>query len=469
MKGISLTQILDPTPSQKFILTQHLKLFLNLVQMTTVELREYIEEQLIENPALEEDLASESVNEEDIIEQLLANLPDNGRHDYLNSEEFTNAALYDEPTWEEKVGQRNSLFEYLHWQLSMTDMSNQEKEIASLIIGNTNEDGYLETEFEEIVEMLSPKRNESVQKVAEIAKRIRTTFDPVGVCSRTLSECLCTQALDLGYERKSPFVQILKNHIDDLGRKDYAKICKECGIDAEQMTEIEAMVTSLEPMPGRPFFTEAMTQTIVPDFYVYKVGDQFQTQSNRSFPKLRVSSYCRKFFKDRANLNKETTNYLREKIEAAQRIIQCIEEREETVHKVIEKIVDEQTEFFNHGSAYINPLRLKDVADALGIHESTVSRITSRKYIQCPQGVIELKKLFSRSVRSSNGKKFSLERVKLMIKEIVNEEPKHCTFSDEDISKILLMKNVKVARRTVAKYRKQLGIPSSSKRLSKEV
>ena len=149
--------------------------------------------------------------------------------------------------------------------------------------------------------------------------------------------------------------------------------------------------------------------------------------------------------------------------------VRCIEERETTIRKVMEKIVNEQKEFFDHGSAHLKPLRLKDVADTVGIHESTVSRITSRKYIQCPQGVVELKKLFSRSVHSSNGQKVSLEKIKSMIKEIVNDEPAECAFSDEDISKILSMKNIKVARRTVAKHRKTLGIPSSSKRLSKEV
>ncbi len=471
MKGISLAQVPNPAPGQKFILTQRLKLFLNLVQMNAVELREYIEEQLIENPALEveEDLTSESVNEEDILKEFLSDAPDYGQHDYLNSEEITATTFRDEPAWEEKISRGTSLFEYLQWQLLMTDMGGREKEIASLIIGNTNENGYLETGFEEIAKMFSSEQKKPVQQVAEIAEKIRTTFDPVGVCSRTLSECLCTQALDLGYERTSSLVQILENHIDELGRKDYTKICSEYGIDAEQITEIESVVTSLEPMPGRPFFTGAATENIVPDFYVYKVGDQLQTLSNRSFPKLRISSYCRKILRDRTDLNKETTSYLREKIEAAQKIVQCIEEREETMRKVIEKVVDEQKEFFDHGSAYINPLRLKDVADAVGIHESTVSRITSGKYIQCPQGVVELKKLFSRSVRSSSGKNLSLERVKSIIKELVDEEPKHCTFSDEDISKILLMKNVKVARRTVAKYRKQLGIPCSSKRLSKEV
>ena len=392
----------------------------------------------------------------------------------LAPEEFS-AEISEEATWENQIPNQDSLFEHLHWQLSMTDFSERQKQIASLIIGNINEDGYLEIELEEIARLLETEASSEADgenrmaEVIQVAEKIRTTFDPIGVGSRSLSECLVAQILDLGYEKKSPVMRTAENHIDDLGRKDYEKICAELDISKEEILEIEAVITSLEPKPGRPYYTKDATRNIVPDFYVYKVGDNLQMQSNRSFPKLRISSYCKKILSDRANLTGETTDYLREKIEVAQRIVRCIEERETTIRKVMEKIVDEQREFFDHGSAYIKPLKLKDVADTVGIHESTVSRITSRKYIQCPQGIVELKKLFSRGVRSSNGQKISLEKIKSMIREIVDEEPAQCAFSDEDISRILSMKNVKVARRTVAKYRKILGIPNSSKRLSKEV
>lgn len=473
MSGFGLSQTPNAVQKQKLILTQHLRLFLSLVQMNTVELREYLEEQLIENPALEEDPGSSlEAEKEDPGESLLNELGPT-EDGYPVPEEFS-AEISEETTWENQIPNQNSLFEHLHWQLSMTDFSELQKQIASLIIGNINEDGYLEIELEEIAGLLdaedSPEADgDRMEEIIRVAEKIRTTFDPIGVGSRSLSECLVAQALDLGYERESPLVRAVEGHIDDLGIKDYEKICADLDISREEILEIEAVITSLEPKPGRPYYTKDATRNIVPDFYVYKVGDNLQMQSNRSFPKLRISSYCKKILSDRANLTGETTDYLREKIERAQRIVRCIEERETTIRKVMEKIVDEQREFFDHGSAHIKPLKLKDVADTVGIHESTVSRITSRKYIQCPQGVIELKKLFSRGVRSSNGQKVSLEKIKSMIREIVDEEPARCAFSDEDISRILSMKNIKVARRTVAKYRKILGIPSSSKRLSKEV
>ena len=473
MSGFGLTQTPNVVQKQKLILTQHLRLFLSLVQMNTVELREYLEEQLIENPALEEDPDSSLDSEKEDPGESLLNELGPTETDYPVPEEFS-AEISEETTWENQIPNQDSLFEHLHWQMSMTDFSELQKQIASLIIGNINEDGYLEIEFEEIARLLeaegsSEAGSDLMAEIIRVAERIRTTFDPIGAGSRSLSECLVAQALDLGYERKSSLVRAVENHIDDLGRKDYEKICAELDIGREEILEIEAVITSLEPKPGRPYYTKDATRNIVPDFYVYKVGDDLQMQSNRSFPRLRISSYCRKILSDRANLTGETTDYLREKIEVAQRIVRCIEERETTIRKVMEKIVDEQREFFDHGSAHIKPLKLKDVADTVGIHESTVSRITSRKYIQCPQGVIELKKLFSRGVQSSNGQKVSLEKIKSMIREIVNDEPAQCAFSDEDISRILSMKNIKVARRTVAKYRKTLGIPSSSKRLSKEV
>ncbi len=473
MSGFGLAQTTNAAQKQKLVLTQHLRLFLSLVQMNTVELREYLEEQLIENPALEEDPDSPLETEKEDPGESLLNELGPTETDYPAPEEFS-AETGEKTTWEELIPNQDSLFEHLHWQLSMTDFSELQKQIASLIIGNINEDGYLEIGLEEIAGLLeaegsSEADGDRMAEITRVAEKIRTTFDPIGTGSRSLSECLAAQALDLGYERESPLVRAVESYIDDLGRKDYDNICAGLDVSREEMLEIEAVITSLEPKPGRPYYTKDATRNIVPDFYVYKVGDELQMQSNRSFPKLRISSYCRKILADRANLTGETTDYLRERIEVAQRIVRCIEERETTIRRVMEKIVDEQREFFDHGSAHIKPLRLKDVADTVGIHESTVSRITSRKYIQCPQGIVELKKLFSRAVRSSNGQKVSLEKIKSMIREIVDEEPARCAFSDEDISRILSMKNVKVARRTVAKYRKILGIPSSSKRLSKEV
>ena len=473
MNGIGLSQAPNVAQKQKLILTRELRLFLSLVQMNTIEIGQYLEEQLVENPALEED--QDSPSETDPGEEaasLLNELPPGPPADFSASGDFS-ARTDEASSWEDRIPQRDSLLEHLRWQISMTDFSEEEKEIASLIIGNINEDGYLETDAEEISDMLNGgcsgwSREKRLDEIERVARRIRTTFDPVGVGSRSLSECLAAQAADLGYESGSLLVRVVKDHIDDLGEKNYDGIASKLGVAREKILETEALITSLEPRPGRPYYTEDKARRVVPDFYVYRVGDALQIQFNRNFPRLRISSYCRKILSEGENLTGETSAYLREKIEAARRIVRCVEERETTIRKVMEKIVSEQKEFFEHGSSHIKPLRLKDVAETVGIHESTVSRITSGKHVQCPQGVVELKKLFSRGVSTSQGKRLSLEKIKSMIREIVDEEPARCAFSDQDISRILSMRNVKVARRTVAKYRKILGIPSSSKRLSKE-
>lgn len=473
MNGVGLSQAPNVAQKQKLILTRELRLFLSLVQMNTVEIRQYLEEQLIENPALEEDAPSSSETDpREEAASLLNELPP-GPPAGLSAPGDFSARTDEAPSWENTIPQRDSLLEHLRWQLSMTDFDDEEKEIASLVIGNINEDGYLETDAEEISDMLNGRcrgwsREKRLAEVERVARRIRITFDPVGVGSRSLSECLAAQALDLGYETGSLLMKVVEEHIDDLGEKDYDGIASKLGVTREKILETEALITSLEPRPGRPYYTEDKARKVVPDFYVYRVGDALQIQSNRNFPRLRISSYCRKMLAEGKDLTAETAAYLREKIEAARRIVRGVEERETTIRKVMEKIVSEQKEFFEHGSSHIKPLRLKDVAETVGIHESTVSRITSGKYVQCSRGVVELKRLFSRGVSTSRGKRLSLEKIKSMIREIVDEEPAQCAFSDQDISRILSMKNVKVARRTVAKYRKVLGIPSSSKRLSKE-
>ena len=473
MNGVGLSQAPNVAQRQKLILTRELRLFLSLVQMNTVEIRQYLEGQLIENPALEED--RDSPSEADPGEEaasIMNELPPAPPADFPAAGDYS-ARTDEAPSWENTIPQRDSLLEHLRWQLSMTDFSEEEREIASLVIGNINEDGYLETDAGEISDMLNGacsawSRERRLREVERVARRIRTTFDPVGVGSRSLSECLAAQAEDLGHESGSLLVRVVEDHIDDLGEKNYDAIASGLGVAREKILETEALITSLEPRPGRPYYTEDKARRVVPDFYVHRVGDALQIQSNRNFPRLRISSYCRKILAEEKNLTGETAAYLREKIEAARRIVRCVEERETTIRKVMEKIVSEQKEFFEHGTSHIKPLRLRDVAETVGIHESTVSRITSGKHVQCPQGVVELKKLFSRGVSTSRGKRLSLEKIKSMIREIVDEEPARCAFSDQDISKILSMRNVRVARRTVAKYRKVLGIPSSSKRLSKE-
>lgn len=487
---------------QRLILTQELQLFLKLIQMTTLELKDYLEEQLVENPTLEEaeETADKSENgsgEEGIDfgsvgnTRLLGN--DNGDMPHYSSRQPVDEGE-DEPAWENRIATPDSLNEHLTWQLEVSDFTQEEKQIGSIIIGNTNEDGYLEIGLEEIgalylsgpgetvtigddgaevpanlpeSDAVMPDR-ELVEKIEQVLYRIQTTFDPTGACSRDLKECLRIQALDLGYTEDCVIMKIIDGHLGDLDSKDFFEIADCIGCSAEDVKEAVTVISTLEPKPGRPYYDKDPEKFIVPDFYVYKVGNELQVQLNREFPKVRISSYYRSLLKKEKSLPPEAKQFLKEKLEAAQRIMKCLDEREAAVKKIIAKIVEVQKDFFEHGKDYIKPLILKDVAQSVGVHESTVSRVTSRRYIQTPQGTIELKALFSRKIETSHGKEVSFERVKSMIREIVAEELPESPYSDEDISKILERRNVIVARRTVAKYRKTLKIPSSSTRAAQK-
>ncbi len=448
--------------------------------MNTLELKDYLEEQLIENPTLEESQETNEKTEDSSDNDIdLSKIGDDrifGNQDndvpHYSSREFFDDSQEETP-WENRISSSESLIDHLKWQLKMSDFSEQEKEIASIIIGNTNEDGYLETNIEEIVSIYINENSDGssldsketlVDIAGEILQDIQLSFDPTGVCSRNLKECLRIQALDLGYPEDGPVIGIIDNHFEELNENDLTNIMDVIQDSTQEIQEAMSVISSLEPRPGRPFFAKDSEKYIVPDYYVYNVGDELQIQLNRDFPKVRISNYYKNLIKKEKTLPREAKKFIKEKLEAAQRIMKCLDEREQTVRKILSKIVEIQSEFFEHGREYIKPLILKDIAQSVGVHESTVSRITSRRYIQTPQGTIELKSLFSRRIESSQGKDISFENVKSIMKNIISSEMPESPYSDEDISKMFERRNIKVARRTVAKYRKILKIPSSSVR-----
>jgi len=497
--GINISQTTSQRQvlQQRLILTQELQLFLKLIQMTTLELRDYLEEQLIENPTLEESQETNDKNEDSANDEFdFNNMGDdrlfrdqNNDIPHYSSREFFDDSQED-TTWENRISSSESLIDHLRWQLELSDFTPEEKEIASVIIGNTNEDGYLEAEIEEIAliflkqvgnytkgasesvideeschtENSSPDSDNYIAKIKGVLHNIQSSFDPTGVCSRNLKECLKIQAIDMGYPEDGLVIELIDQYLEELNEKDLSNIEDALQNSIEEIQEAMSVISSLEPRPGRPFFSKDSEKYIVPDFYVYIVGNELQIQLNRDFPRVRISNYYKNLIKKEKSLPPEAKQFIKEKIEAAQRIMKCLDEREATVKKIISKIVDVQREFFEHGKEYIKPLILKDVAQSVGVHESTVSRITSRRYIQTPQGTIELKSLFSRKIETSHGKDVSFEKVKSIMKNIIASELPESPYSDEDISKIFERRNIIVARRTVAKYRKILKIPSSSTR-----
>ena len=483
---------------QRLVLTQELQLFLKLIQMNTLELKDYLEEQLIENPTLEESQEQTEKSEDSSNEEFdLSTMGDdrlfrdqNNDVPHYSSREFFDDSEED-TTWENRISAAESLIDHLRWQLKLSDLTPEGKEIASIIIGNTNEDGYLETDIEEIALIyLKQSANQTneisenvadeesyntekasqdldkeyIDKIKDVLQNIQSSFDPTGVCSRDLKECLKIQALDLGYPQNGLVIELIDTYLEELNEKDLSNIEDVLQNSTQEIQEAMSVISSLEPRPGRPFFSKDSEKYIVPDFYVYNVGEELQIQLNRDFPRVRISNYYKTLIQKEKSLPPEAKQFIKEKLEAAQRIMKCLDERETTVKKIISKIVDVQREFFEHGREYIKPLILKDVAQSVGVHESTVSRITSRRYMQTAQGTIELKSLFSRRIESSQGKDISFEKVKSILRNIISGESPQSPYSDEDISNIFERRSIKVARRTVAKYRKILKIPSSSTR-----
>jgi RNA polymerase sigma-54 factor len=496
MSSIELKTTPRLLQQQRLILTQDLQLFLKLIQMTTIELSEYLEEQLLENPALEEIQEINDKEESSSEGQVDSKLEDTGPMPSINDDipftrDFSNDSE-DDYSWENSVSSTDSLIDYLRWQLALLDLTAFETHIASIIIGNINEDGYLEAGLDEIVSMLGNSIREAdrgsesnlsvedddpeyspgpveidISTIEAVLKKIQSSFDPPGVCARDLKESLLIQLKELGYHDSGVETSIVNNHLDDVSKKLYDEIANSLGIKEHEAKKAVDVISRLEPKPGRPFYSKDSEKHIIPDFFIYKVGDELQLQLNRDRPKVRVSHYYKNLL-NKGKLPSDVKKYIKEKLESAQRIIKCLEERDSAIRKVIAKIIDHQKDFFEHGREHIKPLRLKDIAqhEDVNVHESTVSRITSRRYIYTPQGLIELKSLFSRKIETSVGESISFERVKSILRDIIDNELPESPYSDEDISRILERKKIKLARRTISKYRKMMNIPPSHERTS---
>lgn len=496
MDSLHLKQVPKLVQQQRLILNQEQQLFLKLIQMNSLELKEYVEEQLVDNPILEEDQETKSDEQLDDLTirdaELLQTLKElnikSGNDDSLP---FIKDNYYDRDSdfsWENNLCSELSLLEYVKWQLGSSNFTEQEKLIASLIIGNTDEDGYLNVDLQEILNEYIVHTNEiknqtklnhrsptkninndtpiNLDNIENILKQIQHTFDPVGVCARNLIECLNIQALNLGYRDNDLVLNIINQQLNNVSDKKYEEIAIIYKIDIQEVKKAVKIISSLEPKPGRPFYIKDTEKNISPDYHVYKVGNELQIQYQKHIPRLRISHYYQKLVNQSSTLTPDTKKYLKEKLLLAKRVIKGIEETESAITKVIRKIIDIQKDYFFYGNNFIKPLRLKDIADDkdVKVHESTVSRITSKRYISTPFGVIPLRSLFSRKIETKHGTYVSYERVRIIIQDLINNEDKINPYSDEDISKILEIRNIRLARRTVAKYRKALNIPSSSQR-----
>ena len=357
------------------------------------------------------------------------------------------------------ISQEDSLQVHLLKQLAMTDLTPAEMKIGELLIGNINDDGYFNASIEE----LAAATGESADHIENMLLLIQE-FNPIGVGARNLEECLMLQL-----ERKGltddPIAEVVQHYLGKLAAKKLPEIAKALKISVEEVQEIGREIATLEPKPGRMFSSETATY-VLPEVIVTKVdGEYIITVNNDQVPHLHISNHYRQLMEN-PNTPPETKKYIREKIQAGKFLIGSINQRQQTIFRIASEIVRIQKDFLDHGISQLKPLTMSDVADILGIHETTVSRAVSGKYMQTPRGVFDMKSFFTQGVKSNDGTSISNATIKDTLQQLIAEEDSLKPLSDSALVKMLKAKNMNVARRTVAKYRDQLKIPPSHLRKS---
>jgi RNA polymerase sigma-54 factor len=366
----------------------------------------------------------------------------------------------DLPGYEATLTEGEDLVDHLAWQIRMSDLVEDEQHFAALVLGNLNDAGYLRLDGvppDEVVPKLAQEAGLHPEDAEEVLK-ILQKMDPIGVCSRSLSECLLVQAEQLGIDKLT--LDVIAHHLDDLERRNFQNIAKSLGVPVEEVYDVAQVIAELEPRPGRNFASEE-PRYIVPDVHVKKVGDRYFVVANDDgMPKLKISG----FYRSAMAGDPKAKEYIQNKLRSAQWLIRSIDQRRKTIVKVTECIVEKQKDFFDKGIEHLKPMILRDVAEAVEMHESTISRVTSNKYVATPRGVYELKFFFNSAIKRANAEDIASESVKQAIKKLISDEPPKKPYSDQKLVELLAQKDIKIARRTVAKYREMLGILSSSKR-----
>lgn len=473
---------------QKLILTPQLQQAIKLLQMPQLELSQTISNELIENPFLEEIVEEppeeEASSEENYVEPDDAEVPlekimevDGSTAEKLlgfTVDEYFESRSLDgrdlgyfspeqdsTPFYEQYVNQGTDLYDHLHWQLRFSDAPSDVKAAAECVIGNIDENGYLQSTAEDIATFA-----ESSVDVARRAIRVVQDFDPSGVGARDLKECLLLQLEPLKL-RGTIIESLIANNLGDIEKRRYQQLSSHYGLTVDDIKNAVKVIEGLEPKPGRGF---SSTQPIyvTPDVYIVRGDDEFRIILNDdSVPRVRINGYYRKLLSQKDLLKKEEKDYLEEKLRSAMWLLKSLDHRNKTLYRVAQSILNFQMDFFMNGVSQLKPLNLKDVATDLGMHESTISRATSNKYLSCGHGIFGFKFFFSSSIRSDDGSgAVSSTSVKDTIKKIVGEEDQCKPLSDRKIADILKSLNVNVARRTIAKYRDELNIPSQNQRKS---
>ncbi|MBI4125251.1 MAG: RNA polymerase factor sigma-54 [Deltaproteobacteria bacterium] len=490
--------------AQQLVVTPQLQQAIRLLQLSRMELTTMIQKELIENPCLEEEeeesetvkLETKEGEEEsshgEAHEQ--AKEADKGHEhpfdevglkdpepkepsnfdweNYLQAQDSPSGAYErningpaeELPPFENTVKKTETLQEHLLWQLGMTvHLTDEEHAIAEEIIGNINDDGYLMANPEEIAKGAEA----SPESVEAVLKKVQE-FDPIGVAARDIQECLLLQARSLGGEEGELLCRIIQHHLKHLELHDYKPIAKALDVPIERVLEIEKMIHQLDPKPGRAY-SNVQTQYITPDVFVTKRGDKYVVTLNEDgMPKLAVSPLYRRAILHGETVGVQAREYIQDKLRQALWLIKSIHQRQRTLYRVTQSIVKFQRDFFEKGPNHLRPMVLKDVAEDIGMHESTVSRVTTNKYAHTPRGLLELKYFFNSSLGGRGADGTASEVVKNHLQHLIAKENLQTPLSDQEIAGILKEKhNIDIARRTVAKYRETLGVLPSSRRRRK--
>ncbi|MCB0357050.1 MAG: RNA polymerase factor sigma-54 [Bdellovibrionales bacterium] len=465
--------------SQQLRMTPQLQQAIKLLQLSRVELEDAIRKELNENPILEElhettedDAAkanSQTSSDVASTESTPNDISDPTKQDEFEWENYIENQNRPTPSgmgnsdeimnYENIISQATTLQDHLIWQVGLSGFNDEEEVLARILISYIDDDGWIKTKLEDIAE----EEGVEIQDLEDVLPFVQE-FDPPGVGARDLKECLLIQAKH--YEEDThDLVALINNHLKDLEKKNYPAIAKAMDLDVEAVVEMCQIILSMDPKPGRIFMTQD-THYVTPDVYVYKVGEEYVVSLNEDgLPRLRVSNLYKNLLKtQKENKDKDTQEYIQEKLRSAVWLIKSIHQRQRTIYKVTESIVKHQTDFFEKGPAHIKPMILRDIANDIGMHESTVSRVTTNKFVHTPRGIYELKYFFNSGIGKTDGDSVASESVKLKIKELVSKEDPKKPLSDQKIVELLKKDGIKIARRTVAKYRDMLKILPSSKR-----
>lgn len=464
---------------QNLVITPQLQQAIKLLQMSRLELESNVRSELEENPILEE---SEILRDEDLkrakevsesMEARETEAPEaSASQDPQKQDEFEWESYFEQNqkppqsgmsgseeimNYENVIRAYETLHDYLYWQVKMGGFGEHEERAADALISYVDDDGYIKTPLEQI----AAEENLPIEDLQDTLELIHE-FDPPGVGARDLRECMLIQAKHLE-EDTTDLVFMINNHLKDLEKKNFDGIAKALNKDVREVIEMCKIIYSMEPKPGRAYAPQD-THYVTPDVYVYKVGEDYSVSLNEDgLPRLKISNFYKNLLKEGSN--KKENEYIQEKLKSAIWLIKSIHQRQRTIYKVSESIVKHQRDFFDKGAGFLKPMILRDIANDIGMHESTVSRVTTAKYMHTPQGIYELKYFFNSGISStSGGEALASESVKLKIKDLVGKENPKNPLSDQKIAQMLEKDGIQIARRTVAKYREILKILPSSQR-----